>query len=158
MLINLLFGSAASAVAERGVRKVLTDLETALTGGDIAGRLGEWRAILVRGCLSVLERQSFAAEVPPEAESTPEALAATRAFAEPQREFSRTPTPQSARTEQTPRQLFVPDALNNAAHWQFALKTTLAIMIVYSVYTMLGSDHRWLDCRTIDRIHPSSLR
>src|ERR1700722_19750822 len=114
MLINLLFGSAASAVAERGVRKVLTDLATALTGGDIAGRLGEWRAILVRGCLSVLERQNFAAQVPPEAESTPEALAATRASAEPQREFSRTPTPQSARTEQTPRQLFVPDALNNA--------------------------------------------
>jgi multidrug resistance protein MdtO len=178
MLINLLFGSAASAVAERGVRKVLTDLEAALTGGEIAGRLGEWRAILVplveksrnpqaihrlldvlvileaypdaipprerthlsylvRGCLSALERQSFVAEVPPETESTPEALAATRAFAELQREFSRTPTPQSAHTEQTPRQLFVPDALSNAAHWQFALKTTLAIMIVYSVYTML---------------------
>jgi multidrug resistance protein MdtO len=33
--------------------------------------------------------------------------------------------------------LFVPDALSNPAHWQFALKTTIAIMIVYSVYTML---------------------
>jgi len=33
--------------------------------------------------------------------------------------------------------LFVPDALTNPAHWQFALKTTIAIMIVYSVYTML---------------------
>jgi multidrug resistance protein MdtO len=31
----------------------------------------------------------------------------------------------------------VPDALSNPAHWQFALKTTVAIMIVYSVYTML---------------------
>jgi multidrug resistance protein MdtO len=31
----------------------------------------------------------------------------------------------------------VPDALSNPAHWQFALKTTIAIMIVYSVYTML---------------------
>ena len=31
----------------------------------------------------------------------------------------------------------MPDALSNPAHWQFALKTTLAIMIVYGVYTML---------------------
>src|SRR5258706_9519381 len=47
MLINLLFGPPASAVAERSVKKVLTDLEAALTSGEIAGRLGEWRAILV---------------------------------------------------------------------------------------------------------------
>jgi multidrug resistance protein MdtO len=178
MLINLLFGPTASAVAERGVRKVLTDLEAALTSGEIAGRLGEWRAILVplteksrnppaihrlldvlvileaypdpmptrertrlcylvRGCLGALERRNFVTEAPPETESTPEALAATRAFAELQREFSRTQASQPAHTEQKPRQLFVPDALSNPAHWQFALKTTLSIMIVYSVYTML---------------------
>jgi multidrug resistance protein MdtO len=178
MLINLLFGPAASAVAERGVKKVLTDLEAALASGDIAGRLGEWRAILVplaeksrnppaihrlldaliileaypdpipprertrlsslvRGCLGALERRSLVTEAPPETESTPEALAATRAFVELQREFSRTQAPQPAHTEQKRHQLFVPDALTNPAHWQFALKTTIAIMIVYSVYTML---------------------
>jgi multidrug resistance protein MdtO len=178
MLINLLFGPAASAVAERGVKKVLTDLEAALAGGEIAGRLAEWRAILVplaeksrnppaihrlldaliileaypdpipahertrlsslvRGCLDALERRTLATEVPTDTESTPEALAATRAFAELQREFSSTQAPQPARTAQKPRQLFVPDALSNPAHWQFALKTTIAIMIVYSVYTML---------------------
>jgi multidrug resistance protein MdtO len=178
MLINLLFGPAASAVAERGVRKVLTELEAALTSGQIAGRLGQWRAILVplieksrnplaihrlldalvilgaypdpippreqtrladlvRGCLDALERRSFVTEASPETESTPEAHAATHAFAELQREFSRTQTPQSAHTEKKPRQLFVPDALSNPAHWQFALKTTIAIMVVYSVYTML---------------------
>jgi multidrug resistance protein MdtO len=178
MLINLLFGPAASVVAERGVKKVLTDLGAALASGEIAGRLGEWRAILVplaeksrnppavhrlldaliiletypdpmplrertrlsslvRGCLGALERRNLVTEVPPEAESTPEALAATRAFAELQREFSRTRAPQPAHTVQKRRQLFVPDALSNPAHWQFALKTTIAIMIVYGVYTML---------------------
>src|ERR1700722_9341553 len=128
MLINLLFGPAASAVAERSVRTVLTDLEAALASGEIAGRLREWRAILVplteksrnpstiqrlldalgileaypdhissvertrlsylvRGCLGALERRNPVTEAPPETESTPEALAATRAFADLQREF-----------------------------------------------------------------------
>jgi multidrug resistance protein MdtO len=175
-LINLLFGPQGAAVAERGLRKVLSDLESSLTNGEIAGRLAQWRAVLVplieksrnppaiqrlldalvileaypdpipphertrlsflvRGCLSALERQSPVADAPPETESTPEALAATHAFAELQRELSRTPAP--APPGRKPRQLFVPDALSNPAHWQFALKTTIAIMIVYSVYTML---------------------
>ena len=178
ILINLLFAPSATVVAERGVRKVLTDLESALTRGETAGRLGQWRAILVpllvksrspaaiqrlldvlvileaytdpipsrertrlsylvRGCLSTLERKILVTEAPPETESTPEALAATYAFAELQRELSHTPAHQPARAGHKPRQLFVPDALRNPAHWQFALKTTFAIMIVYSVYTML---------------------
>jgi multidrug resistance protein MdtO len=174
-LINLLFGPQGAAVAERGVRK---DLEAALTRGEIAGRLAQWRAILVplieksrnppaihrlldalvileaypdpipprertrlsylvRGCASALERQSLVVEAPPETESIPEALAATHAFAELQRELSRTTAHKPAHPGHKPRQLFVPDALSNPAHWQFALKTTIAIMIVYSVYTML---------------------
>jgi multidrug resistance protein MdtO len=43
-----------------------------------------------------------------------------------------------------PRQLLVKDATTNPAHWQFALKTTFALMIVYSVYTLLD----WPGLRT----------
>jgi multidrug resistance protein MdtO len=67
----------------------------------------------------------------------PPALAATHALLELRRELSHTPVHQAAHAAPKPRQLFVPDALTNPAHWRFALKTTIAIMIVYSVYTML---------------------
>jgi multidrug resistance protein MdtO len=178
ILINLLFGPSASAVAERGLRKVLTELEAALIEGEIAERLAPWRAILVplieksrnphainrlldvlvileayphpipsreqarltylvRSCVDALERRRRVPGAPPEANSSPETLAATHAFVELQRDLSRTRTQQTAHTGHKARELFVPDAWSNPAHWQFALKTTFAIMIVYSVYTML---------------------
>lgn len=59
-----------------------------------------------------------------------------RAIAEPQ--------PKSPKVAAEKRELVAKDAATNAAHWQFALKTAFAVMIVYGAYTLLD----WPGLRT----------
>jgi multidrug resistance protein MdtO len=78
------------------------------------------------------------------ADLNPALLAASEGLKALRLELEKPVSPAATTEIHTPRQLFAADAFTNPTHWQFALKTTLAVMVVYGIYTLLD----WPGMRT----------
>jgi multidrug resistance protein MdtO len=99
---------------------------------------------LVKQCLRASEHKDTPVAAVEADAGLPAQVAAADALHDLQNEIHGSRTPDGQHAGHKSRPMVVSDALSNPAHWQFALKTALAVMIVYAVYSMLD----WPGLRT----------
>jgi len=159
--IHALFGHNSEVTAERRVRTVLAELQAALDRNDFRHWLPQWRRDLVpllegpSGRMStqavplLLEALTILEMVPDSrvrdgSPASPAELAFSDCLTRLQHILSNAEAPVQVPPENAAKKLFVADAFTNPAYWQFALKTTAAVMVSYAIYTLLD----WPGLRT----------
>jgi multidrug resistance protein MdtO len=163
--LNLAFGPASRVLLGRTWRRILSEFESGLRSQISRTDLARWREAAVpllsklneaaaRGeshlpvSPSAVERLLEVLtilEVLPEKRASdadtrlPAEIALQGALARMYDALNQPAVPSPAQAEPAKhKQLFVPDAFSNPAHWQFALKTTIGVMVVYITYTLLN--------------------
>ena len=162
--LSLAFAPASRVLLGRTWRRILTELESGLRSRICRADLARWREAAVpllsklneaaargesnlpvspSGVERLLEVLTIL-EVLPDTRpgdadpKLPAEIALQRALARMYEAVTQPAAPRAQPQPQKHKQLFVPDAFSNPAHWQFALKTTIAVMVVYITYTLLN--------------------
>jgi len=162
--LSLAFAPASRVLLGRTWRRILNELESGLRSQISRADLARWREAAVpllsklneaaargesnlpvspSGVERLLEVLTILEVLPDKRPGDADAklpaeIALQRALA---RMYEAVTQPAAPRAQPQPpkhKQLFVPDAFSNPAHWQFALKTTIAVMVVYITYTLLN--------------------
>jgi multidrug resistance protein MdtO len=164
VMMNLAFAPASRVLLGRTWRRLLSELESGLQSQISRDDLARWReaAVPVLSKLnevaahgqsnlptspSAVERllevltilEVLPEKRPGDADpKLPAEIALQRALAGMYEAVNQPAGPPARAEPPKHKQLFVPDAFSNSAHWQFALKTTIAVMVVYITYTLLN--------------------
>lgn len=155
--IHALFGHDVEVTVRRRVQNILGELRAAVDRGEFHSRLPHWRRDLVpflhadAGRLSgeavplLLEALTLLEMAPAtlSAES-PVGMAFEDCLTRVREVLARAEEPMTASEKGAERKLLAADAFTNPAYWQFALKTTAAVMASYAIYTLLD----WPGIRT----------